>query len=90
VSRDLSLVVGPEISYEQIRVVLAEPAPPAPATFEVVDRYAGDPLPPGRSSLTIRVTLQPFDRTLTDPEIEGYRRELVGALEARLGLELRG
>ena len=62
---------------------------PAPATFEVRDRYVGEPLDPGEVSLTVRVILQPLDRTLTDERTEEYRRKLVAALEATRSVRLR-
>jgi phenylalanyl-tRNA synthetase beta subunit len=39
--------------------------------------------------LTVRVTLQPSERTLTDAEIEGYRQALVSAVKQRCGLKIR-
>jgi phenylalanyl-tRNA synthetase beta subunit len=41
-------------------------------------------------SLTIRFTLQPGERPLTEDEIEGYRRSLVDLLDRRLGIKIRG
>ena len=61
----------------------------AEAAFEVVDRYQGPPLQEDRISLTVRVILQPLERSLTDPEIEGFRKALVETLQARMGVALR-
>ena len=60
-----------------------------PVEFSAVDRYEGPPLAAGESSLTIRMTLQPSDRTLTDPETEEYRQALVDCLRNELGLRIR-
>ena len=88
-ARDLSLVLGPGVAYgDLVRHLRAIPAP-APATFEVRDRYVGEPLDPGEVSLTVRVILQPLDRTLTDERTEEYRRKLVAALEATRSVRLR-
>ena len=63
--------------------------PPAPAAFAVLDRYEGPPLEPGQVSMTVRVILQPAERTLQDAETEGYRSRLVAALERSLPVKLR-
>jgi phenylalanyl-tRNA synthetase beta subunit len=39
--------------------------------------------------MTLRVMLHPLDRTLTDAEAEGYRAELVKALDSIPGVHLR-
>ncbi len=87
--RDLALVLPAESSWAEIAALLRSVPAPAEAGFEVVDRYAGAPLPEDRISLTVRVILQPLERTLTEAQIEGFRRELVETLQARLGVALR-
>jgi phenylalanyl-tRNA synthetase beta chain len=89
VSRDLALVLPADHSWAEIAALLRSVPAPAEASFEVVDRYAGPPLPEDRISLTVRVILQPLDRSLTEAQIEGFRRELVEALQARMGVALR-
>jgi phenylalanyl-tRNA synthetase beta chain len=80
VVRDLAVVLPPDVTYGNVAERLARVVPPVPATFLPVDRYAGPPLGAGESSLTVRVTLQPDERTLTEDEIEAYRRALIAAL----------
>jgi phenylalanyl-tRNA synthetase beta subunit len=40
--------------------------------------------------LTVRAVLEPEERTLTDDEIESYRRALAERAERDLGVRLRG
>ena len=89
VTRDLSLVIAADLNYSKVLATLNEIEPPAPVEFEPVDRYEGPPLAAGQISLTIRLTLRPIDRTLTDPETEGYREALIGRLREALGVEIR-
>jgi phenylalanyl-tRNA synthetase beta chain len=89
VSRDLSMVLPRSLPFERVRGVLVSVEPPAPMEWEVTDRYEGAPLSPDEVSLTVRVILQPLDRTLTDAETETYRAALVEALRAGLGIRLR-
>jgi phenylalanyl-tRNA synthetase beta chain len=89
VSRDLSLVLSRDVTFERVREALAAVPSPAPAELTVVDRYEGRPLDRSEVALTVRFTLQPEDRTLTDEETEAYRERLVRTLNERLGVRLR-
>ena len=89
VSRDLALVLPAALPWKDVWALLRSVPAPAEASFDVVDRYAGPPLPEGRISLTVRVILQPFERSLTEAEIEGFRQALVETLQARMGVALR-
>ena len=72
-----------------VETALREVEAPAPASFEVVDRYTGAPLREDQASVTVRVMLQPQEKSLTDAEIESYRLRLIEVLEKRLGLTIR-
>ncbi len=88
-ARDLALVLGPGTPWGALLDRLRRVDPPAPVSFEIVDRYAGPPLADGEVSLTVRVILQPLERTLTDERTEAYRRLLVDVVEASDGVRLR-
>ncbi len=53
------------------------------------DRYAGAPVPDGKVSLALRLSIADPGRTLTDDEIEGAVDAVVRALRERFGAELR-
>ena len=89
VTRDLSLVLASGMAWRRLLAVLAAVPSPAPVRFEALDRYQGEPLAPGEVSVTVRVILQPTEKTLTDVETEGYRKELVAAAEATHEARLR-
>ncbi len=89
VFRDLSIVLEPGVPAEGALQALAAVPAPAPRSLQWIDRYEGAPLAPGESAMTLRVILQPLDRTLTDAEAEGYRGLLVAALETVPGVRLR-
>ncbi len=89
VTRDLALVLTSEVTFAEVEQTLRSVDPPAPVRFEAVDRYEGPPLLTGQSSLTVRITLQPLDRTLTDSQAESYCRALVERLGERLAVRIR-
>jgi phenylalanyl-tRNA synthetase beta chain len=83
VVRDLSIVVADTLPAEIIRgTILAAgrglPAPLVAAGF--FDRYQGQGVPQGAVSLSIRLTFQAADRTLTDAEVQDSVDAILAAL----------
>ena len=83
VVRDLSIVVADTLPGEIIRGTIhtagrAVPAPLIGVAF--FDRYQGKGVPEGRVSLSVRLTLQAPDRTLTDAEVQQSVDAVLGAL----------
>jgi phenylalanyl-tRNA synthetase beta chain len=56
----------------------------------VFDVYEGKGIDPGKTSIAIAVTLQPREKTLTDPEIEAVGARIVAEVGKRTGGVLRG
>ena len=82
VVRDLSIVVDDALPAEIIRgtIQAAGASAPAPMTgVGVFDRYEGKGVPSGKVSLSVRLTFQAADRTLTDAEVQ---RSVDGILAA--------
>jgi phenylalanyl-tRNA synthetase beta chain len=83
VVRDLSIIVSNALPAEIIRgTILAAgsdlPAPLAASSF--FDRYQGKGVPDGAVSLSIRLTFQAADRTLTDAEVNQSVETILAAL----------
>jgi phenylalanyl-tRNA synthetase beta chain len=83
VVRDLSIVVSNALPAEIIRgTILAAggdlPAPLTASSF--FDRYQGKGVPDGAVSLSIRLTFQAADRTLTDAEVNQSVDTILAAL----------
>ena len=57
---------------------------------ELFDLHIGDPIPAGRKSLGLRLTLQGESQNLTEREIADAVDEVAAALRKELGAELRG
>lgn len=89
VERDLSVVLEKETPARALLERVRALPSPAPASFAVVDRYEGPPLGEGESAVTLRVILQPLERTLGEEAIEGYRLALVRAIQDGRGMRLR-
>ncbi len=83
VVRDLSIVVSDALPAAIIRGTIqaaadGQPAPLVGVTF--FDRYQGKGVPDGSISLSLRLTFQAPDRTLTDPEVQASFDIILAAL----------
>ena len=83
VVRDLSIVVPQTLPAEIIRGTILTagrslPAPLVASTF--FDRYQGKGVPEGAVSLSVRLTFQAADRTLTDAEVNQSVETILAAL----------
>lgn len=57
---------------------------------QIFDVYEGDPIPEGRRSIAVSLTVRAPDRTLSDEDIAPIRRTIVDAVEQATGATLRG
>ena len=83
VVRDLSIVVADTLPAEIIRgtILAAGRDVPAPlSALSVFDRYQGKGVPPGAVSLSVRLTFQSAERTLTDAEVQHSVETILAAL----------
>ena len=83
VVRDLSIVVADTLPAEIISGTIqaasaAGPAPLRGATF--FDRYVGKGVPAGHVSLSVRLSFQAADRTLTDGDVQHSVDKILAAL----------
>ncbi len=90
VIRDFAFVVDVNVTAEQV-LRAARGADKKLITAAVLfDVYEGKGIEPGKKSLAIEVTLQPFDKTLTDDEIEAVAQKVIAQVSKATGGTLRG
>jgi phenylalanyl-tRNA synthetase beta chain len=56
----------------------------------VFDVYEGEGIEAGKKSVAIAVTIQPRDKTMTEPEIDALGTRIVAEVSKRTGGVLRG
>ncbi|HZR24836.1 MAG TPA: phenylalanine--tRNA ligase subunit beta [Vicinamibacterales bacterium] len=84
VVRDLSIVVADTLPAEIIRETIQAAAGDGPAPLVDVgffDRYQGTGVPQGRVSVSVRLTFQSADRTLTDADVQQSFDTILKALQ---------
>jgi phenylalanyl-tRNA synthetase beta chain len=83
VVRDLSIVVADTLPAEIIRGTILAAGRDLPAPLGAVsffDRYQGKGIPSGAVSLSVRLTFQAAERTLTDAEVQQSVETILAAL----------
>ncbi|KAA0683008.1 phenylalanine--tRNA ligase subunit beta [Roseomonas genomospecies 6] len=87
--RDFAFVVGKDVEADKL-VRAAKGADKALVRdVTVFDVYQGTNVEEGRKSVALSVTLQPTERTLTEPEIEAVSQKIVAAVTKATGGSLR-
>ena len=92
VVRDLSIVVSDALPAEVIRGTIHRAGESGRAPLTAVaffDRYKGKGLSEGRVSLSVRLTFQRADRTLTDADVQETFDTILAALVKEHGAEQR-
>jgi phenylalanyl-tRNA synthetase beta chain len=89
-SRDLAMVVPDTVTAAELIAAARAAGGALVRDVSLFDRYAGDPVPPGKVSLAFRLAIADPGRTLTDEEIEAPVAAVVAALNERFAAELRG
>jgi len=88
VVRDLSIVVDDSLPAEIIRGTIQAAAADGEAPLAAIsffDRYLGTGIPAGRVSVSLRLTFQSLERTLTDAEVQQSFDRIVAALKSGHG-----
>jgi phenylalanyl-tRNA synthetase beta chain len=89
VVRDLSFLLDRAVAYGELARVLDRLDQPLLEATELVDRFAGPPVPEGRVSLTVRLRFRHPQRTLVAAEVDKAEQEIIGHLKAALDIQLR-
>ena len=90
IRRDLSLLVGDDVSVAQIEHAVREVVSVNwLKSFDVFDVYTGDKIPKGKKSLAIALTLQDDHRTLVDAEINEIIGAIINQLDDEFAIILR-
>jgi len=90
VARDFAFVVDDTVDVQKIVRAATGADKKLINAVQVFDVYQGENLGAGKKSIAIEVTLQPFDATLTDDDIEAVTAKIKAAVLKSTGGELRG
>ena len=89
VERDFAFVVDAGVTAAQILKVIAQADKALITDTQLFDVYTGTGLPDGKKSVAVKVTLQSFERTLTEADITAVSNAIVDAAAKGFGGLLR-
>ncbi len=89
VIRDLSILIDAGLPAAAVRATIRQQELPTLAGVREFDRYHGKGVPERQVSLSLRLTFQDANRTLTDGEVQGAVDLIVAALNKDHGATLR-
>lgn len=89
VVRDASVVVDRRATFEEMRRSVLDMKLANVRGVSLVYVYEGERVPEGKRSVTLRVEYRADERTLRDEEVDALHKQIVDALEAKFGAQLR-
>lgn len=89
ISRDISLLVPQEVSYQDLKKALEKLPLPILEEFQLIDRYAGESIPPDKVSLSLRFIYRHPQRTLLAEEVDKTEQQVIIHLTRTLKVQLR-
>jgi phenylalanyl-tRNA synthetase beta chain len=87
--RDFAFIVAQEIAAEKVLQAAQKVDRHLITEIAIFDVYQGPGIPEGKKSLAFTVTFEPYDKTLTDDEINHLMDQVIIAVGQETGGELR-
>lgn len=89
VRRDLSLLIGTDVSFADLKRVAEKTERKLLRSVQVFDVYTGNKLPADKKSYALSFELQDEQKTLTDKQIDSVMQKLILNFEKEVGAEVR-
>lgn len=89
VTRDLALVMNEEVSVKLPLDIIQQTAKKWLESIEVFDVYRGQPLESHQKSVAIRLTMNAFDQTIDNEEMEKLMKKIQHRLSFELNITIR-
>jgi len=87
--RDISIVVNQDLAYSKIKACISDLGISELVKIALVDVYEGKNIPLGKVSLTIKLSFQDRERTLTVDRVQDFVDTVLSFLLKTYGAELR-
>ena len=81
ITKDLSFIIGQDISFDQIQTTIIKNGTKFLKNIELLDEYRGNSIPENKTSLCIQLTFQSMEKTLVTKEVEEIVSQLQLVLE---------
>lgn len=88
-TRDFAFIADKGTEAQKIMAAIANVDKEKITNVQLFDVFEGGTLPEGKKSLALQVTISPFEKTMTDKEIEILSTQIINAVKKATGAELR-
>jgi len=89
VTRDLSLLVDSNVTFEQIEQIARKVERKFLKSISIFDIYEGKGIPEGKKSYAVSIVLQDSQKTLVDKQIDKIMSKLIESYKKEISAELR-
>lgn len=90
VKRDFAFLVDDSISADKLLQAVKSADKELIVNTDIFDIYKGKGVGEGKKSVALYVVLQPFEKTMTDTELEEISNKIISNVEKQTGATLRG
>ncbi len=87
--RDFAFIVDKKISVQDLVSVISNIDKNLISNIKVFDVYEGENIPENKKSIAISVTIQSFEKTLTDIDLEKINKLIIETVENKTGAIIR-
>ena len=89
VQRDLAIIIDKEKQFAEVERMLSQLNLPQLKDYRLFDLFESDKLGAGKKSFAINFTFLNAEKTLTDEEIDGMMKKIIGKMEKEMQAEIR-
>ena len=89
VTRDFAFVINKDTKAEEILHVIKRIKNTMIEDIKIFDIYSGKNIPKNKKSIGVSVMIQPYEKTLTDPEIEEISKMIISEIGNKFEAEIR-
>ena len=87
--RDFAFVANKEVSSQDLINAISSVDQNLISNIKVFDVYEGDNIPANQKSIAINLTIQSFDKTLNDSDLEKINKQIIETVENKTGAKIR-
>ena len=87
--RDFAFVLDKNFKVQNLIKVISEIDKNLIKSIKVFDIYEGENIPEDKKSIALNVTIQSFEKTLTDEDLEKINKLIISTVENKTGAKLR-
>ncbi|MBK7761787.1 MAG: phenylalanine--tRNA ligase subunit beta [Bacteroidetes bacterium] len=88
--RDLALILDKQVSYQSVQIAVKQAKSKLLQNMNLFDVFESDKLGEGKKSYAINLSFYDDSKTLTDIEVDEEMKQIINALETKVGAAIRG